>query len=142
MELVSKTINDLKVGDKYALTQTITEEVIQAFAKATGDFNPVHMDEEYAKGTAFGGRIAHGMLFGGYFSNIIGTKLPGAGTVYMSQTLNFRKPVRINDVITTEVEVIAINTEKGRATLATTCRNQEGHVVVEGEALVSLKRKK
>jgi len=140
MELKGKKIHELAVGEKASLSRKITEEDINNFAQATGDLNPLHLDEDYAKGTVFQGRIAHGMLVASLFSNLLAMQLPGAGTVYLSQTLNFKKPVRIDDTITAEVEITAIDLEKGRVTLATRCRNQDDKVVLEGEAVVSPKR--
>lgn len=140
MEPKGKTIGELRVGEKAFLTRKITEEDINNFARATGDLNPVHLDEAYAQNTVFRGRIAHGMLTASLFSNLLAMQLPGAGTVYLAQTLNFKRPVRINDTITAEVEVIGLDLEKGRVTMATRCRNQEDKVVLEGEAVVSPKR--
>jgi len=137
-----RTIEDLKVGEKASARREITEELIQNFADVTGDFNPLHIDEEYAKDTVFKGRIAHGMLVASLFSNLIGTKLPGPGTVYISQTLNFRRPVRIGDIVTAEVEVMQVDKKKGRAILYTCCRNQEKDVVLDGEAVVSPRRQR
>lgn len=140
MEAKGKTIRDLELGEKASLGREITGEDIENFAQATGDFNPLHLDEAYAKNTVFQGRIAHGMLVASLFSNLIGTQLPGPGTVYLSQTLNFKKPVRINDIITAEVEVTGIHHERGTVTLSTCCRNQDGTLVLEGEAIVSPRR--
>jgi len=95
------------------------------------------VNEEYAKNTFFKKRMAHGMLTAGFISNILGTKLPGPGTVYMRQELSFMAPVFFGDTITARAEVVEVNTEKNRVRLKTTCRNQEGKVVLDGEALVS-----
>lgn len=140
MEPKGKKIDQLRIGEKASLSRKITEEDINNFAQATGDLNPVHLDEAYAKNTIFQGRIAHGMLTASLFSNLLAMQLPGAGTVYLSQTLNFKRPVRIDDTITAEVEIIGIDLERGRVTLATRCRNQDDKVVLEGEAVVSPKR--
>jgi 3-hydroxybutyryl-CoA dehydratase len=131
-----KTIEEIKRGEKAALTRKITEEDIGNFARATGDYNPLHIDETYAQKTIFHGRIAHGMLVASLFSNLIATKLPGPGTVYLSQTLHFKRPVRIGDILTAEIEVIEINTVKKRVTLSTLARNQDETIVLEGEAVV------
>ena len=141
MEPQGKVIEDLRPGDKASLSKRITEEAIKGFAEATGDFNPLHLDKEYAKNTVFKTPIAHGMLVASLISNIIGTKLPGPGTVYLSQTLVFKRPVKINDTISAEVEVSKIDEDKRRVTLTTYCRNQDGLIVLEGEAIVSPKRR-
>lgn len=124
-----------KVGDKAATARTVTEADVVLFGGVTGDLNPAHTDEVWAKGTRFGGRIAHGMLSAGYISAVLGMKLPGPGTIYMSQSLKFTAPVRIGDTITAQVEVVEI-IENKRLRLTTTATNQEGKVVLEGEALV------
>ncbi|MHA1770415.1 MAG: MaoC family dehydratase [Candidatus Thorarchaeota archaeon] len=129
---------DLKVGDSAELVHTVTEDDISAFGGLSGDYNPLHFNEEWAKTTMFGGRIAHGILTAAYISAVIGMQLPGPGTIYMSQSMKFRGPVRIGDTITARVEVIAKNDEKRRVTLGTTCTNQHGDLVLDGEALVML----
>ncbi|MGZ8463687.1 MAG: MaoC family dehydratase [Candidatus Deferrimicrobiaceae bacterium] len=124
-----------KVGDTAELSKTVTEEDIVLFAKVTGDFNPVHVSEEFAKKTRFGGRIAHGMLSAGLISAVIGMKLPGPGCLYLSQTLNFRGPVKIGDEITARVEVAEVISEK-RLRLKTECLNQRSETVLDGEAII------
>ncbi|MGD8367738.1 MAG: MaoC family dehydratase, partial [Desulfobacterales bacterium] len=106
----------------------------------TGDLNPAHINETFAADTFFKGRIAHGMLSAGFISAVIGTKLPGPGAIYMSQSLRFTAPVRIGDTVTARAEVIEIIEEKHRVKLSTTCRKQDGTVVLEGEALVMAPR--
>jgi 3-hydroxybutyryl-CoA dehydratase len=128
-------LEDLSVGQSAELIRTVQAEDLVAFATVTGDDNPVHLDEDFAKTTSFGGRIAHGMLSAGYISAVIGTKLPGSGAIYLEQTLRFRRPVRIGDEVTARAEVIAIDAERARVTLVTTCR-VAGKVVVEGEATI------
>ena len=140
MEVQGRTLDELELGEKAVLRRKITEEDIQRFAEATGDVNPLHLDEDYAKNTVFKGRIAHGMLVASLFSNIIGTRFPGPGTVYVSQTLAFKRPVKINDTITAEVEVHRIDRDKERVVLYTSCRNQDGDIVLDGEAIVSPKK--
>ncbi|MCF2137706.1 MAG: MaoC family dehydratase [Candidatus Thorarchaeota archaeon] len=130
--------SDLKVGDSAELVHTVTEDDISAFGSLSGDYNPLHFNEEWAKTTMFGGRIAHGILTAAYISAVIGMQLPGPGTIYMSQSMKFRGPVRIGDTITARVEVIAKNDEKRRVTLGTTCTNHNGDLVLDGEALVML----
>jgi 3-hydroxybutyryl-CoA dehydratase len=118
----------------------VAEGDITAFAEVSGDNNPVHLDAAYAATTRFGERIAHGMLSAAYISAVLGTKLPGPGVVYMSQTLTFRRPVKIGDTVTARATVTALDEAKGRATLATVCE-VGGKSVVEGEALVMVPRR-
>jgi len=134
------TIHDLAVGQSAETTRTVTERDIALFAEVTGDHNPVHFDEAYAATTRFGGRIAHGMLTAGLVSGVLGMKLPGPGVVYIAQTLRFLRPVRIGETVTARVEVLEILVEKGRARLSTTCRNQQGEAVLDGEAVVLVPR--
>jgi 3-hydroxybutyryl-CoA dehydratase len=135
--MIGKTIDQLQVGDKDHFSKTVSEADIYLFAGVSGDFNPAHVDEQYAKQTFFKTRIAHGMLSAGFISTIIGTKLPGTGSIYVKQTLEFKAPVRIGDTITATGEITAIDTEKHRVRLKTTCTNQDGVVVLDGEAVVS-----
>ncbi len=129
-------VDELSAGQSAEMSKTITSADIMSFAQATGDFNPVHIDDEAAKRSPFGERIAHGMLSAGLISAVLGMKLPGPGVIYMSQSLRFVRPVKIGDTITARAEVIEVMTAKKRAKLATTCRNQNGEMVLEGEALV------
>lgn len=124
---------DLQVGQTASLAKTITEADILMFSAVSMDTNPVHLDEEAAKATQFGGRIAHGMLSAGLISAVMGTRLPGPGTIYLGQTLKFRAPVRIGDTVTATAEVTALDPARRRATLKTTC-TVAGKVVIEGEA--------
>ncbi len=133
-------LEDLSVGQTDALTYTVTEDTIVQFAEVSGDANPVHLDEAYAATTPFKGRIAHGMLSAAYISAVLGTKLPGPGTVYMSQALRFKRPVRIGDVVTARATVSAIDTEKARVTLETVCIVND-KPVLEGEAMVMVPRR-
>jgi 3-hydroxybutyryl-CoA dehydratase len=128
---------DLSVGQKASFGKTITEADIVLFAAVTGDTNPMHLNEEYARSSIFGERIAHGMLAAGLITKVMGTQLPGPGTIYMSQSLRFRKPVRIGDTVTATVEITALNAEKHRANLRTVCA-VKGEAVLEGEALVAV----
>ncbi|MCD6486599.1 MAG: MaoC family dehydratase [Syntrophobacterales bacterium] len=137
-----KTIENLKVGDNAEFTKTVSETDIYLYAGVSGDFNPAHINEEYAKETFFKTRIAHGMLPAGFISAVIGTKLPGPGTIYLDQNLKFLAPVRIGDAITARVEVEEIMTEKNRVRLKTACINQDGTTVLEGEGVVSPPRPK
>jgi 3-hydroxybutyryl-CoA dehydratase len=129
-----KSIDELKVGDSATWSKTVTETEIELFAKATGDFNPVHLDQAYAEKTFFKGRIAHGLLSLGFISTVLGNILPGHGTIYLSQEVKFLAPVRIGDTITARVEVMEILAEKNRVKFKTTCMNQDGKIVVEGIA--------
>ena len=135
--MTGKTIDELNVGDREEFTKTVSESDIYLYAGITGDFNPAHIDEEYAKGTFFKTRIAHGMLLAGFISTVVGNRLPGPGTIYVKQELNFLAPVHMGDTITARVEVAEIIIEKNRVKLKTTCVNQAGTAVLEGEALVS-----
>jgi acyl dehydratase len=126
----------LKIGDIASRTKTITDADVQDFARATGDTNPVHLDDAYAAGTRFGRRIAHGMLTGSLISAVLGNDLPGHGAIYLGQEFKFRAPVYLGDTVTATVEVVAYREDKRIATLKTTCTNQDGIVVIEGEAVV------
>ena len=135
--MFGKTFDQLTIGDSDRFSKTVTDTDIYLFAGVTGDFNPAHIDEAYAQGTFFKTRIAHGMLSAGFISAVIGTRLPGPGTVYMRQALDFLAPVRIGDTVTATVEVIEKMEDRKRVRLRTTCVNQEGTRVLDGEALVS-----
>jgi acyl dehydratase len=125
-----------KVGDSASLTKSISLEEINQFAQVSGDVNPVHLDEEFAKKTRFGGRIAHGMWSASLISAVLGTKLPGPGTIYLSQTLTFKAPVLPGEPITATVKVLKVREDKRIVTLETFCENTKGQRVVEGEAVV------
>lgn len=128
----------ISIGDTASLTKTVSEADISLFAGVTGDLNPLHIDKEFAKKSRFGERIAHGLLSAGLISAVLGTRLPGPGSIYLSQSLNFHKPVKIGDTITATVKVSAYNEEKRIVTLETTCYNQDGVMVLSGEAVVLL----
>lgn len=133
---MSKTVYQLKLGDKASFEKTITEADISLFAGITGDFNPLHINAEAIKKTKYKGRLAHGLLTAGLISAIIGTKLPGIGTLYVTQDLKFISPVYSGDTIKATVEVISIDVQRNIAILNTFCINQEGMVVIEGTATV------
>jgi len=135
--MIGKTIDKLNIGDTAEFAKTVSESDIYLYAGITGDFNPAHMNEEYAKKTFFKTRIAHGMLSAGFISTVIGNELPGTGSIYVKQDLRFLAPVRIGDTITARVEVIEIMDGKNRVRLKTVCVNQEGTQVLDGEAIVS-----
>jgi len=139
--MIGKTIEELELGQSARFSKTITETDVYGFAGITGDFNPAHVDEEYAKNTYFKQRIAHGMLSASFISTVIGTMLPGPGTIYMEQNVRFMAPVKFGDTITAVAEVTEIIADKKRVRLKTTCTNQEGTIVVDGEALASPPRK-
>jgi 3-hydroxybutyryl-CoA dehydratase len=124
---------DLAVGMSAAFAKTVTEADIGTYAGVSGDFNPVHMNEEFAKGTMFKGRIAHGMLSAGFISTVLGSKLPGPGCIYVSQTLKFKAPVHIGDTVTACVEVTRTVPEKKYVILKTICSVAD-KVVIDGEA--------
>jgi len=126
-----------KVGDSISETVEITDEMIQLFAKCSGDFNPIHMDENFAKTTRFGRRIAHGMLSGALISRVLAMKL-GVNGIYLSQNLKFQKPVFIGDKLTIEVKVLVLREEKGIASLETNVKNQSGDYVVKGDAMIMI----
>lgn len=128
--------DEIVVGQGAEFSKTITDEDVMSFARVTGDFNPVHVDEIAAASSRFGGRIAHGMLSAGLISAAIAGKLPGPSSIYLSQTLRFTLPVRIGDTVTAYVRVLELIEGKRRVKLSTVCRNQNGETVVEGEALV------
>ena len=135
-----KTIDQLNIGEKASLKKQITEADVLRFAEVTGDKNPIHIDAEYARQTRFKERIAHGMLTASLISAVIGTRLPGSGNIYVSQSLEFKAPVKFGDVIEAEVEIIEKIPERNRVRLRTVCRNQDGTVVLEGEAVVLPRR--
>ena len=125
-----------KIGDNASITKTITDEDIHTFADVTGDHNPLHLNDEYARDTKFGRRIAHGMLGASLISSVLANKLPGAGSVYLSQSLRFVKPVLPGDTITARVTVTGIRDDKPIVTLETICINQDNETVIKGEAVV------
>lgn len=137
MDLIeNRTFDEIKVGDSASLSRTLTREDVQLFAVMSGDVNPAHVDEEYAKSDMFHKIIAHGMWGGALISTLLGTKLPGPGTIYLAQTLRFRHPVALGDTITVSVTATARDSEKHRVTFDCRCVNQQGEVVIEGTAEV------
>lgn len=129
-----------QVGQRASVTRTISESDVYLFAGITGDPNPAHTSEEYAKKTHFKTRIAHGMLSSGLISAVLGMKLPGPGTIYTGQTLKFLAPVHIGDTITATAEIQSLDLDRNRVVLTTTCTNQDGRVVITGEATALLPR--
>lgn len=128
-------LEDLEVGQQATYAKTITEADIVLFAGISGDSNPVHLNQEYAETTMFKGRIAHGMLSAGFISTVLGTKMPGPGTIYMAQNLKFKAPVRIGDTVVATATVKEITAEKKRLVISTVCTVGD-KVVIDGEATV------
>ncbi len=132
---------DLELGMEASFQKVVTENDIVMFAEVTGDKNPVHLDANYAAKTIFKERIAHGMLTATYISAVFGTELPGPGVIYISQTLNFRAPVKIGDTVTAKVKVVELFPEKRRARFETVCSIDGGKTVVEGEAILMVPKR-
>ncbi|MDB5449827.1 MAG: MaoC family protein/phosphate acetyl/butaryl transferase [Phenylobacterium sp.] len=132
--------DELSLGQSAELSREVGATDIEAFAAVSGDVNPVHLDEDYARTTSFGGRIAHGMLSAAYISAVLGTRMPGPGAIYLSQSLRFRRPVKIGDLVTARVTVKALDDKRGHATLETVCL-VNGKTVVDGEAVVMIPRR-
>jgi 3-hydroxybutyryl-CoA dehydratase len=132
--------DELTVGQLAEMSRVVGAADIEAFAEVSGDHNPVHLDEAYAKTTTFGERIAHGMLSGAYISAVLGNKLPGPGVIYLSQSLRFRRPVRIGDLVVARVTVRELDDRRAHVILDTVCE-VAGKAVVEGEALVIAPRR-
>ncbi len=133
-------LEDLRPGMTASYARTVTEADIVLFAGVSGDQNPVHLNQEFAEGTRFKGRIAHGMLTASFISTVLGNKLPGPGCIYVSQNLKFKAPVRAGDTVHTRVEVIEVDKVKGRVRLETICRVGEV-TVIEGEAVLMVPRR-
>lgn len=134
-EILGHSIEDLEVGMEASLSKVVGEQDLESFAAISGDNNPVHLDEEYAANSIFKGRIAHGILTAAYISAVLGTKLPGPGSIYISQSLNFRAPVRIGDEVVATVKVSDLNTEKRRVTLECACKIGN-KTVLDGQAVL------
>ncbi|HAP74906.1 MAG TPA: (R)-hydratase [Thauera sp.] len=132
-EVYGYQFEDLTVGMNAAVSRTVSEADILLFAGVSGDTNPVHLDEEFAASTMFGGRIAHGMLSAGLISAVFGTRLPGPGCIYLSQNLKFKAPVKVGDTVVARVTVKELKVEKRRAVFSTVC-TVRGAVVLDGEA--------
>jgi 3-hydroxybutyryl-CoA dehydratase len=132
-----KTFEELAVGMTYSIQKTVSERDIEDFARVSGDYNPLHMDEDYAKLTQFGGRVAHGALTASYISAILGNNLPGPGSIFTDLSLSFKRPVRIGDTVVSTAEVIEMTEKTNRVTLAFKCE-VDGKTVVRGEAKVKV----
>lgn len=129
---------DIKIGDKFQTERLVTDEVVRKFADVSGDYNPIHLDEEFAKTTRFGKRIAHGMLSGAFISAVLGYEFKERKIVYLSQTMKFTAPVFLGDTVTASATVTNIREDKGIVTLETVCTNQNGVTLVKGEAVVMI----
>lgn len=127
---------DLQVGDRAEMSRAVTEGDVRAFAGLSGDTNPLHLDEAFARGTRFGGRIVHGALLGAHLSAALATELPGPGTIYLEQSIRFRRPTRIGDVVTTRLTVVEKIETKGFVRLEAELTNQDGVRLATGDALV------
>jgi 3-hydroxybutyryl-CoA dehydratase len=132
--------DELTVGQTAEMSRVVGAADIEAFAEVSGDINPVHLDEAYARTTTFGERIAHGMLSAGYISALLGTRLPGPGCIYLSQSLRFRRPVKIGDLVVARVSIKTLDAGRGHVTLETVCE-VAGKTVIDGEALVIAPRR-
>ncbi len=132
---MGKIYSQINIGDTASFQKTISEADVYMFAGVTGDMNPAHINHEAMKDSKFGGRIVHGMLPAGLVSAVLGMQLPGPGTIYLSQQLNFKAPVKMGETVKAVVEVLE-KLEKGRVRLKTNCYNQDGVEVLDGEALV------
>jgi len=126
----------IKVGDSASLTKTFSDQDVRSFAEMSGDKNPVHLDDEFAAQTQFKKRLVHGILTAGLISAVLGTELPGPGSIYLSQSINFRAPVFIGDTITATATVVKMREGKPIVTLETVCKNQDEVVVLKGEAVL------
>lgn len=129
-------MNNINVGDRFSRTRDVTEELVRKFAEISGDFNPIHLDEEFAAKTRFGRRIAHGMLTGAFISAVLGQEFAERKIVYLSQTMRFIAPVFVGDSVTVTSTVSHIRDDKGIVTLQTICTNQNAQEVVTGESMV------
>ena len=139
-EIKNRPYDEIAVGDKATFTKTITRAEVLAFAELSGDVNPVHVDPDFARQTAFGQQIAHGMLAASLISTVIGTQLPGVNSIYLGQELKFTAPVFFGDTLTAEAEVIEKRDDKPNLKLRTTVTKQDGTSVVEGVAVIKKPR--
>ncbi|CAN5628730.1 MaoC family dehydratase [soil metagenome] len=129
---------DVNIGDTFSTSREVTDELIRKFAEVSGDYNPIHLDEEFAKTTRFGRRIAHGMLSGAFISAVLGNEFKERKIVYLSQTMKFTAPVYLGDTVTATGTITNIREDKGIVTLETVCTNQNGEMLVKGEAAVMI----
>jgi 3-hydroxybutyryl-CoA dehydratase len=129
---------DIKIGEAFTTTRVVTDELIREFAALSGDHNPIHLDDQFAKSTRFGRRIAHGMLSGAFISAVLGNEFKNRKIVYLSQTMRFTAPTFIGDTITTTATVTGIREQKGIITLATECRKETGEITLTGESMIMM----
>ena len=129
---------DLKVGDQFSKSREVTDALVRQFADVSGDYNPIHLDEEFAKTTRFGRRIAHGMLSGAFISAVLGYEFKERKIIYMSQTMKFTAPIYIGDTVTTTATITNIREDKNIVTIDTVCTKQDATVAVKGEAVVMI----
>ena len=129
---------DIRIGDKYSTSREVTDDLIRKFAEVSGDYNPIHLDEEFAKTTRFGRRIAHGMLSGAFISAVLGGEFKERKIVYLSQTMKFTAPVFLGDTVTATATIANIREDRRIVTLETVCTNQNGDTLVTGEAVVMI----
>jgi 3-hydroxybutyryl-CoA dehydratase len=132
-------LEEIEIGQKRKFSIKITESLINEFAKISGDYNPLHVDEQYAKSTKFGKKVCHGMLLGSFFSKIVGMYLPGKKALYFSQAMDFRLPCFINDEVTVEGEILEKSLASRILTIKTTISNQDGKCLVDGIAKVMVR---
>lgn len=132
--ILGKCIAQLHLGDVASITRQITEEDVELFAKLSGDYNPIHLDEHYASTTRFKHRIVHGHFVASLFSTLLGTQLPGVGTIYLNQQIRYLAPVYLDDFITAKATIVEKNEDRNRVILTTEAFNQQGILVVSGEA--------
>jgi enoyl-CoA hydratase len=130
---------NLSVGSEVSIKKIFTQEEVLEYAKTSGDANPVHFDKEYAKMTPFGKPIVHGLLVASLFGGLLGSKLPGKGTIHLGQTLKFIKPVYVNEEVIAKIEIISIRSDKPIITFDVTCTKEDGEVAITGEAVVVYK---
>ena len=129
---------DLKIGDRAIIKKAFTEDEVKFYANISNDSNPIHLDKEYAKSTIFKERIVHGVLVGSLFGGMLGSKLPGTGTIHLGQTMKFKKPIYINEEVKAIIEVIKIREDKRIVTFKTICYNSSNEIAIEGEAVVKV----
>lgn len=140
--VAERTFEEIEIGETASVTKMISESDIVNYAGIIGDFNPIHVNPEYAKTTMFGERIAHGMLTASFISTLVGCGIPGRNGLYLSQEIKFVKPVKIGDTITATAEVIEKIEGKNRIVMSTIIRNQRDEVVIDGKAVAMVMRKK
>jgi phosphate acetyltransferase len=138
----NKTFDELAIGDSASLVRTLSQDDIQLFAVMSGDVNPSHVDEEFARSDTFHKVVAHGMWGGALISNVLGTQLPGAGTLYLNQTLSFKQPILLGDTVTVKVTVVDKDPATHNVTFDCTCLKEDGSVAIEGQALVQAPTRK